>query len=1515
MENGKRVYQIVINGIKESIDAVKTLNQQLDALEARIKSLEGKVVKVGTSSSGGGGGGNASALSAEEKLEKEILATEEKISKVRSESYQKLLAAKEELKEATTYAKAQYAATENGQGLFDTNTMQGMKAQLKSIKQEMQTVDVNDDKFKQLTQQANELNTKLKEIEQSYGQYGRSVGNYANGVAEGMQKVVIKVGETERTFESAKQASRELGNELKNMAVNGQRGTKEYNELDEAVRKLNSDLKDVSVSSAGMDKLMDSLQGVTALASTASGLKNLFGFDGGNVEQGIQKLVALQNVMKGIEEIRQQMKTEEGIGALITKGNDMVDKMVDNLTAMATNFLGVGKAANVAATGVNVFGKALKAVIGMGIGFVIAEALEYVTDLIDGIKEWAHGDADLIKAEDLVGIEVDKVNRKLEERLKLNEQLNTGKEGDDNRQRLADEQAYAEAIKESMELMDKELKLQDQIQAKPISQTFGKDFGVTTFGGFTRAIENVDDFIERYEALDAAAKKGEGLKMMKDGFEICSLSASDVRDELAHMQKEITGDYVTAMKHFDVSTKEGVDQLRAFIAEQDKLTKGIYSSALANMGNIIENSGLREALLNAKNLIGGFFDYVSANSAKFERTLQSALNRAKEDINNAGKTAEQLQIEEVKKYYAGIRQQANEQGRWLTADELDLLDKGEQAKIKAIKERGASTSKAIRGNGVSARNAVRNNGRSMVDTIKQVESNITDMKLKLMQDGLHKELMQLDENNRKEIEKIRQSGKKVEEQLGLQAQVYAKEKNRLIEEYNKQTFELSAKVETDTAINKIDELQNKMEEFNRVYFSLNYPTGRNDKIDISPESLLGDDVDNAIKDLDKYSDELKKIFDLYDLKNDYIAVNRLKDWYEVLKEQYLPELNDTIKEMYQGFIDEGRMNEANEYLASIFEEKTHTIKAFLTKYTQNVELVDGKFQQSLTQSFESQINTINNLYRMQLEKMAEYMRERERLVEGSLTKQQELELASVNRTISEVQRMFKEARKQYKLLPEMSDDDAISHYFELHEKGMEQDNNLLSDNEKELMAYAVRINTLYEQLGVVEDKYTNQTKKNQQDSKEEMQKNNAKYYDEALAAIERYITKANELLQAQPEIGKWSLIDLSKTKKNYNELIDLYKSMLDEIKGLETDALYESIDNTILGEDLQRINDNIAAVKQTVNSNLEDVKQKNKELGLDFVKQINDWVQQLGNALDSILGSFAEIQSNRYEREIEAQEKYIKEYEDLLDYQEGITQEHADKVNSIEDELATARGDRRQHLIDQLNAEIAARRASAAEEKKIEKQKQAADDKKKKLEQQQAKNQKDMALWQARVNAAMAISNAAVNKYPIPAIPMIALATAIGAAQIAAVKSQNIPQYAEGGVLVGKSHKQGGIPVLGGKAEVEGGEYITNKITTTKNVELLEYINSKKKKVDITDLLEFYGSPSVKKNITAVRTKFASGGILPTTTTELGINDRLMQSFEDYSNRPVVVEVKEILSKADSVRNVQVLAGLTPEAI
>ena len=485
-------------------------------------------------------------------------------------------------------------------------------------------------------------------------------------------------------------------------------------------------------------------------------------------------------------------------------------------------------------------------------------------------------------------------------------------------------------------------------------------------------------------------------------------------------------------------------------------------------------------------------------------------------------------------------------------------------------------------------------------------------------------------------------------------------------------------------------------------------------------------------------------------------------------------------------------------------------------------------------------------------------------------------------------------------------------YEELRDEALQRQYVLETENEKDEEAIKEnnkRIEEIErqhkEKVSQIETKSYQESLDIQTEYRTKVAENNQRGYDLAIKNAEEFKNRIDDLLSKQPVVTKAGFINLKATKKQYSEAKDAAKTAIEGI-----DAEIEILEGELGKADTKQkavINDSIEGLKR-IKAEIEDLF-KNDRGKPDFGElwgRIDYYIQAVGQAATQIIQSISEMNDAAFEKEMEAIQERTELLDDELDKQKELTQQYADDVNSIEDELATSRGDRRQHLIDQLNAQMAAQRESLAQEKRIEKEQEKLDAKKKKLEEDNNKRKKSQAITTAVINAALAISSAAVNDWPIPAVPMMALAAAVGAAQVAAVKSA---KYADGGVLQGKSHRQGGIKVLGGSAEVEGGEYITNKRTTAKNVDLLDYINSKKRRVDLSDLIEFYADkPKSIRNIS--KKYFADGGQLPSLRNDININDRILTAMEQYNERPIYVEVTEIMNKADDVRRVQTLAGL-----
>jgi hypothetical protein len=149
------------------------------------------------------------------------------------------------------------------------------------------------------------------------------------------------------------------------------------------------------------------------------------------------------------------------------------------------------------------------------------------------------------------------------------------------------------------------------------------------------------------------------------------------------------------------------------------------------------------------------------------------------------------------------------------------------------------------------------------------------------------------------------------------------------------------------------------------------------------------------------------------------------------------------------------------------------------------------------------------------------------------------------------------------------------------------------------------------------------------------------------------------------------------------------------------------------------------------------------------------------------------------------------------------------------------------------------RKAQVAEENAIERQRFNAE---KKQDLNNAKSEYLTAIAQAFINEVVA-------GVPFPFNISNALITSAGAgasfgAQAAAISQRKYidKKFAEGGIVNGPSHSEGGVPftVQGrGGYEMEGGEFIVNKEATARNYQLLKSINDSSRSTPTLGKLKF----------------------------------------------------------------------------
>lgn len=412
-----------------------------------------------------------------------------------------------------------------------------------------------------------------------------------------------------------------------------------------------------------------------------------------------------------------------------------------------------------------------------------------------------------------------------------------------------------------------------------------------------------------------------------------------------------------------------------------------------------------------------------------------------------------------------------------------------------------------------------------------------------------------------------------------------------------------------------------------------------------------------------------------------------------------------------------------------------------------------------------------------------------------------------------------------------------------------------------------------------------------------------------IAAINERISAINEAysnVDVQAKTSKLGIIDYGATKKELEKAKGEYSTILKQI-GVERDNLQKSFDSKEISfGDFRQAKKELDSLEQDVIQSQQSIGQQLDTLLTTVVQSITQYVGQYVSALGDIWSTYNDIQMMRFEQEQARLEEEYNMLEEAYTKQEELTQKHTNKLADIEDELKTSRGDRRAHLIEQLNAEREAQLASLQEEQKIEKEKKINQKKQDALEKKRREQEKKNAIVQATINTFTAVTNALAVQPWFVGLALSAVALAMGTAYVAQIKKQ---KYAKGGLLKGNSHANGGIPVGQTGIEVEGDEYVINKNSTKKNLPLIDYINRSNKRLTKEDLLNWYDSG--KQNVTKqTKTKFATGGVIPTLP-----NQSQEQTIVIEDDRPIVAQIVDIVNSADNYRQIQVLSGLSGKTV
>lgn len=345
------------------------------------------------------------------------------------------------------------------------------------------------------------------------------------------------------------------------------------------------------------------------------------------------------------------------------------------------------------------------------------------------------------------------------------------------------------------------------------------------------------------------------------------------------------------------------------------------------------------------------------------------------------------------------------------------------------------------------------------------------------------------------------------------------------------------------------------------------------------------------------------------------------------------------------------------------------------------------------------------------------------------------------------------------------------------------------------------------------------------------------------AALERRIVNAKEMAQLQKEIEE---IDAKKAKeeadavkkaeeekrkererqyqewlKNRDKMVADYekgnKDLYDGISDMQDrQAKQREKDFEDFNKDLEkRVQAQIAWNKK------QDELEKEREAKKKEQQQatINKGIELQQEVMQGISDVF-QAQADAISRNIEQIDKEI-------DRSERQIQRHQNNITNYMQMAEMERGAERDALIQAAKDEQAVMKEKEKAEDEARKKKEKLEKEQKVAEFKAKKTNLANQLLQGLANTALGVTQALAQTPPASYV-MAALTGAMGAVQTGIIASQmGKLKMANGGLLDGPLHSQGGIPIGNTGVEVEGGEYVVNRRSTAEYLPLLEAINER----------------------------------------------------------------------------------------
>ena len=423
MAQDKKVFEIKINGLQESVDAVKSLNKELSILDEKLKLLQNAKINIKvqgnipdtTKTKVSGNTGTNSQVEKQTQQQNALAKLQQQIAQQQAKNaamvtteyqqqYQELVKIKEANKEVKKKQKQIATGVRDTNGEY-TNTLQGQRAYLSELQKTFNSQEMGTEEWRKAADELLRVRELVKGIEQSTGDYRRNVGNYPSGAkelvtlfqeyqqqieetnrslnelknsmsglsqdsdeykkiavqvseledklsetteaAKGLndelsKKIQINVGNAVQYFDDVDQAAESLQKQLRALALEGQQGTKQWNDtinaygrVQKAIMATTREVDAFMASSTGLKQTISIMQGFSGLASLGVGIQGLFGGQNEELDKTLQTFTQLTLVMQGLQTVQKQMKTEgDAFGRIMKKSWDWTTNLVEGIGSL-----------------------------------------------------------------------------------------------------------------------------------------------------------------------------------------------------------------------------------------------------------------------------------------------------------------------------------------------------------------------------------------------------------------------------------------------------------------------------------------------------------------------------------------------------------------------------------------------------------------------------------------------------------------------------------------------------------------------------------------------------------------------------------------------------------------------------------------------------------------------------------------------------------------------------------------------------------------------------------------------------------------------------------------------------------------------------------------------------------------------------------------------------------------------------------------------------------------------------